>query len=278
MEMPGERRAAWSADAEAREYWEPMATAAWEARTFQEQPEPSEHRPFPAAEAGAVPTKSDRDAAEARAWPESTSLSKGARMALEKELEMVLESRAQPATLVGPEEARALPASAERAAWESTAEPSAAQEDAEEQGRRAESASPAEQSFVPSVLTEGVATEEPDEPEAQELLRRASIPVRPSRLLASRLLESRPSPEVSKQALSARPAREHAQPQGRPIAKQYESRARRQSRVHRARAGVPRGRHRRRASWNASFCRRCQARPTSRVSRWALLRARGPAH
>ena len=192
--------------------------------------------------------------------------------------EKELESTAQAGAMLAPEgvpveppAARALPGSAERAAWESRAEPTAAQEDAEEQARRAEWASPAEQSFVQIGPTKEAATEEPDEPEAQELLRRAWFP--------SRLLESRPLPKVSKEALYARvPAREHVQPPDRPIAKQYESRARRRRPLHRSRAGVPRGRRRRRASWNASFCRRCRAPPTSRVSRWALLRARGPAH
>jgi hypothetical protein len=170
--------------------------------------------------------------------------------------------------------ARALPESAEQAAWESRAEPAAAQEDAEEQARRAEWASRAEQSLVPFVLTTEAAMEEPDEPEVQEPLRPAWSPE-----LLSRLLESRPSPEVSKEARGAGvPAPEHAQPPDPPIAKQYESRARHCRPLRRSRAGVPRGRRRRRASWSASFCRRCLAPPTSRESRWVLLRARGPAH
>lgn len=46
----------------------------------------------------------------------------------------------------------------------------------------------------------------------------------------------------------------------------------------RARAAGPAVLRRRRASWSASSCRQCPAPPTSRGSRWALLRARGPAH
>ncbi len=215
--------------------------------------EPSAHRPTPRASAALDPIRSVPDAEpEEQASPESARFWKS--------VPTVPESTALPEHV--PPEQQAVPEAAQLVAARAAATESRAPNGQEHVLAHA----PWD---VRQPTAEDAAAARAS-PEARELPRRASLRESLSPALRPALPPSRRASKQERRLPA--PASERSVPDDAKF------RARNFPPLPRSRVCGPAKRRRRRASWSAFSCRQCPAPPTSRESRWALLRARGPAH
>jgi hypothetical protein len=217
--------------------------------------EPSEHRPHQPASAASAPIKSAPVSVAEPAVPESPCLSQ--------------HGRAQPDWPEPPAQAsKAVPEPPEhvrRAEWpvpQAQAEPRAAAPHAAMESMAAKN--------VQSTMEDAEA--EPGAQAVPEPPRLFSLPVLSRRAPQPELP---PSPPQASLPAAREPVPQPLRRDGNHVAKQQ---AQLRPEPRHAPAAGPATLRRRRASWSASSCRQCPAPPTSRESRWALLRARGPAH